>query len=94
MMAAGVRVEQGDLQGTDDDAYTDFSAFPTLRRRWGICAGAARQMAGPRAATGFGAACPQPAGAVGDLRVAHYSEDCLFLNVWTRMLQRGADQQP
>jgi para-nitrobenzyl esterase len=48
---------------------------------------------GPRAATGFGAACPQPAGAVGDLGVAHYSEDCLFLNVWTRTLQRGADQQ-
>jgi para-nitrobenzyl esterase len=42
---------------------------------------------GTREATQFGAACPQlPAGW---LPYPHWSEDCLFLNVWTTQLSAG-----
>jgi para-nitrobenzyl esterase len=96
-MAARARVEQGDLQGTDEGGIYRFFSVPYAEPavgdlRWCPPAPPA-EWQGLRAATGFGAACPPPTGgAVGDLRVAEYSEDCLFLNVWTRTLERGADQ--
>ena len=95
-MAARVRVEQGDLVGTHSDGLYRFlgvayAEAPVGNLRWRPPAPPAKWR-GLRAATGFGAACPQPGGALGDLRVAERSEDCLFLNVWTRTLQRGAGQ--
>ncbi|MDT5255495.1 MAG: para-nitrobenzyl esterase [Mycobacterium sp.] len=93
---AHVRVEQGDLEGTQRGGLYRFMGVPYAKApvgdlRWRAPA-PATPWRGRRAATGFGAACPQPRGALGDLRVTEHSEDCLFLNVWTRTLERGADQ--
>jgi para-nitrobenzyl esterase len=95
-MAARVRVEQGDVVGTHGDGLYRFLGVPYAEApvgdlRWRAPAPPAPWQ-GLRPAAGFGAACPQRGGALGDLRVAEHSEDCLFLNVWTRTLQRGADQ--
>jgi para-nitrobenzyl esterase len=96
-MAARVRVEQGELDGLETDGLYLFLGVPYAEPPVGNLRWRRPMPAAPwtdvRAATMFGAACPQPPrGAVGDLRVTERSEDCLFLNVWTRTLERDADQ--
>ena len=45
-----------------------------------------------RNAAEFGPICPQTAGAVFTTRASRESEDCLYLNVWTRSLDSQAGQ--
>jgi para-nitrobenzyl esterase len=89
--APSVRVESGVLEGTHFVARRDGFAFlgvpyaepPVGRLRWEPPT-RVTQWTGIRQATQFGAACPQlPAGW---LPYPQWSEDCLFLNVWTRKL--------
>lgn len=47
---------------------------------------------GVRKAQEFGPICPQTAGAVFQTRARSQSEDCLYLNVWTRSLDSQARQ--
>jgi para-nitrobenzyl esterase len=93
---AHARIELGDLEGTHSDGLYRFLGVPYAQAPVGDPRWRPPKPAAPwrehRAATGFGAACPQPRGALGDPRVAEHREDCLFLNVWTRTLERDADQ--
>lgn len=60
-----------------------YAAPPTGERRWKPPEPLAR-WEGTREATQFGAACPQLPEPW--LTFPHWSEDCLFLNVWTRQI--------
>ena len=87
-------IAQGVLEGLRADGIHKFlgiryAAPPIDELRWHEPRPPA-SWAGVRDAKAFGPACLQTVGAVSDMRVAGQSEDCLFLNVWTSTLDRGA----
>ena len=85
--AASVTIGQGLLEGSDDKGITSFKGIPYAQppvgeRRW-LPPEPVRPHQGPRAATQFGANCPQTERAGLNEPDAIMSEDCLTLNVWT-----------
>jgi para-nitrobenzyl esterase len=92
-----VRVQQGRLQGFTADGVHKFYGVPYAqppvgRLRWQAPV-AASPWNGVRMAQGFGPAAVQTVGAAFDLRTTEQSEDCLYLNVWSRSLD-AAQRQP
>ncbi len=88
-----VRVESGLLSGTEADGVTVFKGIPYAAPpvgdlRWREPQPPAK-WEGVRAATAFGASCPQPLSTGAPPYTEEFamrgptSEDCLFLNVWT-----------
>ena len=93
-----VTVAQGALSGRiDARGVRSFKGIPYARPpvgdlRWKPPA-AARRWKGVRDAGRFGASCiqpPWPAKSIYNDRISSFSEDCLFLNVWTPAHARGA----
>lgn len=95
-MQACVTVEQGELAGSHEDGMFRFygipyAAPPVGDRRWRP-ASEPEAWRGIRAATAFSPIAVQTVGAGFVLRETTQSEDCLYLNVWTATLDRGAGQ--
>jgi para-nitrobenzyl esterase len=91
-----VRVRQGMLQGSTAAGVHRFFGVPYAEPpvgewRWRPPQ-APHSWSGVRAARRFAAAAVQTVGAAFDLRTTEQSEDCLYLNVWTRTLQASARQ--
>ena len=91
-----VATTHGLLEGfTEDDIHKfrviPYAAPPVGRLRWRPPV-PATEWTGVRKATEFGPICPQTAGAVFTTRASRESEDCLYLNVWTRSLDTRAKQ--
>jgi para-nitrobenzyl esterase len=93
-----VRITQGVLLGrTEAEGVRSFKGIPyaeppTGERRWRAPIAAAGWK-GVRDASGFGASCiqpPWPAQSIYNDRIARFSEDCLFLNVWAPAHARKA----
>lgn len=85
-----VTTDSGQLRGTATADVASFRGIPYAQApvgelRW-RAPQAPQSWSGVRDATRFGAACPQPArGARPDgAAISAQSEDCLFINVWTR----------
>src|SRR6202008_375899 len=96
MMRPIVQTAHGLLEGvTESDIHkfrgVPYAEPPVGRLRWRPPAPAAT-WTGVRTATEFGPICPQTAGAVFTTRAARESENCLYLNVWTRSLDTRARQ--
>ncbi|CAB3793373.1 Carboxylesterase [Paraburkholderia caffeinitolerans] len=92
-----VAVAEGRLEGITENSVHKFlgipyAAPPVGDRRWRVPA-PPLVWSGTRAATQFGPCAMQVHGAVFDLRVTQRSEDCLYLNVWTRSLD-ASDRRP
>lgn len=84
-IAQGVLAGRVDAQGVRSFKGIPYAAPPTGERRW-TAPVAAAGWKGIRDASRFGAGCiqpPWPAKSIYDDRVANFSENCLFLNVWT-----------
>jgi para-nitrobenzyl esterase len=95
-MQSQVRIEQGVLRGFGESGIHKFfgvpyATAPVGRLRWRPPLAPAG-WDGVREARRFGPACVQTVGAAFDLRVAEQSEDCPYLNVWTRTLDPDARQ--
>ena len=93
---ARAHITQGTLQGLSEGDVLEFlgvpyAAPPTGDRRWHSPDPPAT-WEGIRNATSFGPICPQTIGASFDVRQATQSEDCLYLNVWTRSCDKSAKQ--
>jgi para-nitrobenzyl esterase len=95
-MQSQVRIQQGVLDGFNQFGIHKFFGMPyaappigNLRWRAPVPPSAWN---GVREARHFGPACVQTVGAAFDMRVAEQSEDCLYLNVWTRSLARSPPQ--
>lgn len=89
--AAVVTTEQGQFRGDRADWGWTFLGIPYARSplgelRWQPPQPAASH-GGIKAASDFGAACPQPQ--AGQRGIAAMNEDCLTLNVWTPALDDG-----
>lgn len=95
-MAPTVRTKQGITEGFSEGGIFKFLGVPYAEppvgeRRWRPPLSVAER-AGVRKAQDFGPICPQTAGAVFKTRAKSQSEDCLYLNVWTRSLDTQARQ--
>ena len=95
-MAPTVRTKQGLTEGFNEGAIFKFLGVPYAEppvgeRRWRSPV-PMTGWAGVREAQDFGPICPQTAGAVFKPRAKTESEDCLYLNVWTRSLDTEARQ--
>ena len=95
-MDTTVRTKQGLIEGFSEDGIFKFLGVPYAEppvgeRRWRLPIAMA-EWAGVRKAQEFGPICPQTAGAVFQTRAKRQSEDCLYLNVWTRSLDSQARQ--
>jgi len=91
-----VGTKQGPTEGLSEGGIFKFLGVPYAQPpvselRWRPPVPAA-QWAGVRKAQDFGPICPQTAGAVFKTRAKSQSEDCLYLNVWTRSLDTQARQ--
>ncbi|MEW6454075.1 MAG: carboxylesterase family protein [Pseudomonadota bacterium] len=91
-----VRIGQGFVEGFSEGGTLKFLGVPYAEppvgeRRWRPPVPAAHWV-GVRKAQEFGPICPQTAGAVFQPRAKTQSEDCLYLNVWTRSLDSQARQ--
>jgi para-nitrobenzyl esterase len=91
-----VRTKQGLIEGFNEAGIFKFLGVPYAEppvgeRRWMPPVPAAA-WTGVRKAHDFGPICPQTAGAVFRTRAKSQSEDCLYLNVWTRSLDAMAKQ--
>src|SRR5215469_13963428 len=91
-----VKTTQGVIEGFNEAGIHKFlgvpySEPPVGARRWEPPAPMA-PWTGVRQAKDFGPICPQTAGAVFNTRGKSQSEDCLYLNVWTRSLDTNAKQ--
>jgi para-nitrobenzyl esterase len=93
-----VGISQGQLTGvTDAHGVRSFKGIPYAEppvgdRRWKAPV-AAGPWTGARAATEFGASCVQPPWPPASIYAVYppkFSEDCLFLNVWTPVDAAGA----
>jgi para-nitrobenzyl esterase len=95
-VASRVSIQQGDLEGFLESGVHKFLGVPYARPPVGDLRWRAPQpfpeWGGLRTAKAFGPACPQTAGAVFGMRALEQSEDCLYLNVWTRTLDATARQ--
>ncbi|MDR5646949.1 carboxylesterase/lipase family protein [Burkholderia cenocepacia] len=85
-----VAVSQGVLEGTSENSVHRFfgipyAAPPVGDLRWRSPA-PPPAWAGARDASRFGPGAIQTVGATSDLRTAARSEDCLYLNIWTKSL--------
>jgi para-nitrobenzyl esterase len=95
-MDYAVRTKQGILEGFSEGEIFKFLGVPyaeppVSKRRWGPPFPVAK-WTGVKKAQDFGPICPQTAGAVFQTRAQSQSEDCLYLNVWTRSLDTEARQ--
>jgi carboxylesterase type B len=91
-----VQTKQGSTEGLSEEGIFKFLGVPYAQPpvgelRWRPPVPVA-QRAGVRKAQDFGPICPQTAGAVFKTRAKSQSEDCLYLNVWTRSLDTQARQ--
>lgn len=87
-MDTTVRTEQGVIEGFCENGICKFfgvpyAAPPVGERRWRP-PGPAIAWTGVRKVQEFKPICPQTAGAVFRTRAKTQSEDCLYLNIWTR----------
>jgi para-nitrobenzyl esterase len=91
-----VTIQQGDLEGLLENGVHKFLGVPYALPPVGDLRWRAPQSfpgwRGLREAKAFGPACPQTTGAVFGMRALEQSEDCLYLNVWTRTLDTTARQ--
>ena len=95
-MSVQVRTEEGILEGVENGGVFAFlgvpyAAPPVGELRWRAPASVS-PWKGVREAKHFGPNCPQTVGASFNLRVSEQSEDCLYLNVWTRSCDPRAKQ--
>jgi len=91
-----VRTTKGLIEGFTEEGIFKFFGVPYAEppageRRWRP-PDAVAEREGVRTAKDFGPICPQTAGAVFTTRGKTQSEDCLYLNVWTRSLEAQAKQ--
>jgi para-nitrobenzyl esterase len=91
-----VTTASGRIEGTTDGSMIKFlgipyAAAPVGALRWQAPQPAPRWKS-TRDAKAFGAPCIQTVGACFNIRGPAPSEDCLYLNVWTRSLDRNARQ--
>jgi para-nitrobenzyl esterase len=95
-MAARVQIGQGTLEGVKDGDVFKFLGIPYAAPPVGELRWRAPQPPsawdGIRHAKRFGPICPQTTGASFDLRQTEESEDCLYLNIWTRRCDVRAEQ--
>lgn len=92
--AAILRIEGGTVRGAavsglDEFLGLPYAAPPTGRLRWRPPQ-PPREWDGVRDATMFAPSCPQPASLFAP--PAPYSEDCLYLNVYTPTVRRDSDR--
>jgi para-nitrobenzyl esterase len=96
-MSSLATIGQGDVEGFLDGGIHKFFGVPYAQAPVGTLRWRAPQPAmswtGIRQAKAYGPACPQTVGAVFNLQVDRQSEDCLYLNVWTRTLD-PLEKQP
>jgi para-nitrobenzyl esterase len=86
-MAPTVRTKQGLTEG-----FSEGGIFKFLGVSYAEPPVSVAEWAGVGKAQDFGPICPQTAGAVFKTRAKSQSEDCLYLNVWTRSLDTQARQ--
>ena len=96
-MSARVEVEQGTLDGVEEDGVYRFlgvpyAAPPVGDRRWSP-PGEPQGWSGVREAKAFSPIAIQTVGGGPSIQAAEQSEDCLYLNVWSRSLN-AATKQP
>ncbi len=96
VQGATVRTDKGTVQGATDAGVSSFkgipyAAPPTGARRW-LEPQPAESWEGARSAVEFGQACIQNTELAKAIGVAplSFSEDCLYLNVWTSKLDADA----
>jgi len=96
-MSSHATITQGNVEGFLDEGVHKFFGLPYAQAPVGALRWRAPQPAtawtGIRQAKAYGPACPQTVGAVFSLQVDRQSEDCLYLNVWTRTLD-SKEKQP
>src|SRR6267142_1453977 len=96
-MSSHATIGQGDVEGFLDGGIHKFFGLPYAQAPVGGLRWHAPQPAmawtGIRQAKTYGPACPQTVGAVFNLQGDHQSEDCLYVNVWTRTLD-PIEKQP
>jgi len=87
--AKSIKIEGGSLQGTTEDGLRVYRGIPYAAPPVGDLRWRAPQpppkWKGVRAADQFGRPCMQTNAAIANLPAP--SEDCLYLNVWTRVLR-------
>jgi para-nitrobenzyl esterase len=91
-----VQTKQGLTEGFSEGGILKFLGVPYAEPPIGECRWRSpvpvAVWEGVRKAQDFGPICPQTAGAVFRTRAKSQSEDCLYLNVWTRSLDTRARQ--
>lgn len=96
-MSSRVTISQGEVEGFLGGGIHKFLGLPYAQAPVGPLRWQAPQppiaWTGVRNAKSYGPACPQTTGAVFNLQVDRQSEDCLYLNVWTRTLD-PEEKQP
>jgi para-nitrobenzyl esterase len=91
-IAQGILLGRTEAQGVRSFKGIPYAEPPTGERRWRAPVAAAAWK-GVRDASRFGASCvqpPWPAQSIYNDRIARFSEDCLYLNVWAPAHARKA----
>ncbi|NQD98571.1 carboxylesterase family protein, partial [Staphylococcus xylosus] len=91
-----IQIEQGKLEGIFNNSTYKFLGIPyaeppikELRWREPLLP---QKWKGVYKAIEFGPVCPQKGGASFNLRTLKQSEDCLYINVWTSVIDKTAQQ--
>ena len=96
-MSSRATTSNGEVEGFIDGDIHKFLGIPYAQAPVGALRWRAPQPAiawtGIRETKAYGPVCPQTVGAVFNLQVDRQSEDCLYLNVWTRTLD-SQEMQP